>query len=152
MRKFDLWPLDLVENYIPVLHSLSPVWWQNFTWNTIILFRDIFFQNIKIRWFKPLNYQIQAPKWIWWSQWPHWLYQPWWPQQLQWPRQPHFIKIFTDPDGLIIPSTHMINTSPFLWNGSSKIQYFGFRLLRPADVNFLTTDWWNTKVQTSWSH
>ena len=34
----------------------------------------------------------------------------------------HVIKIFTDPDGLIIPSTQMTNTSPFLWNGSSNIQ------------------------------
>jgi hypothetical protein len=47
--------------------------------------------------------------------------QPQWPQ---WPQWPHFIKIFTDPDGLIIPSTQMINTSPFLGNGSSKIQFF----------------------------
>ena len=30
----------------------------------------------------------------------------------------------TDPDDLIIPSTQMTNTSPFLWNGSSKIQFF----------------------------
>ena len=28
MRTFDLWPLDLVENNIPVLHSLSPEWVQ----------------------------------------------------------------------------------------------------------------------------
>ena len=88
-------------------------------------------------------------------QWPQWPQQPQWPQ---WPQQPHFIKIFTDPDGLIIPSTQMINTSPILWNRSSKIQYFtdiwySFcrRLLRPADVNFLKTGWWNTKVQSSWS-
>jgi hypothetical protein len=39
-------------------------------------------------------------------------------------RQPHFIKKSTDPDDLIIPSTQMTNTSPFLWNGSSKIQFF----------------------------
>ena len=38
MRTFDLWHLDLVENNIPVLHSLRPEWWQNFTWNSIILF------------------------------------------------------------------------------------------------------------------
>ena len=40
---------------------------------------------------------------------------PQWPQQPQWPqlpRQPHFIKKMTDPDGLIIPSTQMTNTSP----------------------------------------
>jgi hypothetical protein len=45
MRNFDLWPLDFVENNIPVLYSLSPEWWQNFTWNSIILFRNIFFSK-----------------------------------------------------------------------------------------------------------
>ena len=29
-----------------------------------------------------------------------------------------------DPDDLIIPSTQMTNTSPFLWHGSSKITFF----------------------------
>ena len=53
-------------------------------------------------------------------QWPQWPQQPQWPQ---WPQQLHFIKKFTDPEGLIIPSTQMTNTSPFLWNGSSKIQF-----------------------------
>ena len=47
MRKFDLWSLDLVENNIPVLHSLSPERWQNFTWNSIIPFRNIFVQKHK---------------------------------------------------------------------------------------------------------
>ena len=46
------------------------------------------------------------------------------PQLPQWPQQPHFIKQITDPDDLIIPSTKMTNTSSFLWNGSSKIQFF----------------------------
>ena len=76
-------------------------------------------------------------------QWPQWPQQPQWPQ---WPQQPHFIKKSTDSDDLIIPSTQMTNTSPFLWNGSSKIQFFhGYlilflkRLLRPADVIFLKT-------------
>jgi hypothetical protein len=49
------------------------------------------------------------------------------PQQPQWPqgpRQPHFIKKIIDPDGWIIPSTHMIKSSPFLWNESSKIFFF----------------------------
>ena len=87
------------------------------------------------------------------SQWPQ---QPQWPQRPQWPRQPQFIKTLTDPDGWIIPGTQMTNTSSFLWNGSSKIQFFtdiwsSFcrRLLRPADVIFLKTGWWNTNVQTS---
>ena len=36
----------------------------------------------------------------------------------------YFIKKSTDYDGLIIPSTQMTNSSPFLWNGLSKIQFF----------------------------
>ena len=101
-------------------------------------------------------------KWFPWHQepkWPQWPQQPQQPQWPQWPQQPHFIKKFTDPDGLIIPSTQMTNTSPFLWNGSSKIQFFTdicypfcWRLLRPAYVTFLKTGWWNSNVQTSWSH
>ena len=81
------------------------------------------------------------------------------PQQPQWPQQPHIIKIFTDSDCWIIPGTKMTNICPFLWNGSSKVQFFtniwhSFCrwLLRPADVIFLKTGWWNTNVQTSWSH
>ena len=34
-----------------------------------------------------------------------------------------FLK-YGDPHGLITPSTQMTNTSPFLWNGSSNIQFF----------------------------
>ena len=75
-------------------------------------------------------------------QWPQWPQQPQW---LQWPKQqPHFIKKFTDPDDFIIRSTQMTNISPFLWNASSKIQFFTdiwhsfcLRLLRPASVIFL---------------
>ena len=54
-------------------------------------------------------------------QWPQ---QPQWPQWPQWPQQPQFIKKITDTDGWIIPGTQMNNTSPFLWNGSSKFQFF----------------------------
>ena len=86
-------------------------------------------------------------------QWPQWPQQPQWPQ---WPQQPHFIKKSTDPDGLIIPGSQMTNTSPFLWNGSSKIQFFTDiwytfcpRLVRPACVTFLKTGWWNSNAQTS---
>ena len=109
----------------------------------MILSKKDFFQNIKIKvnsngWmtlkssvtiFQPLK-PLQ-PQW------------PQWPQQPQWPRQPHFIKQFTDPDGLIFPSTQMTNTSPFLLNRSPKIQCFTdiwysfcLRLLRPAGVIF----------------
>ena len=113
-----------------------------------------FFQNVKIKlnsnaWMtlksSVLIFQALKPLQ---PQWPQWPQQPQWPQ---WPRQPHFIKNFTDPDGLIIPSTQMTTTNPFLWNRSSKIKFFtniwySFcrRLLRPADVIFLKTGWWNT--------
>ena len=46
-----------------------------------------------------------------------------------------------------------------LWHGSSKIQFCTdiwypscWRLLRPVYVTFLKTGWWNSNVQTSWSH
>ena len=85
--------------------------------------------------------------------------QPKWPQWPLWPQQQHFIKKSTDPDGLIIPSTKMTNIIAFLWNGSSKIHFFidiwySFcrRPLRPADVIFFKTGWWNTNFQTSLSH
>ena len=110
-----------------------------------------FFQNIKIKlnsnaWMtlKSSVVIFQALKPLQ-PQWPQWPQQHQWPQ---WPQQPHFIKKYTDPDGLIIPSTQMTNTSPFLWNGSSKIQFFTDiwypfcqRLLRPANVTFLITGW-----------
>ena len=56
--------------------------------------------------------------------------QPQWPPQPQrppWPQQtlqPHFIKNITDCNSWIIPGTKMTNTGPFLWNESSKIQFF----------------------------
>ena len=99
------------------------------------------------------------PQWPQQPQQPQW---PQWPQQHQWPiwpRQPHFIKKFTDPDGWIIPGTKMTNTCLFLWNGSSKIQFFTniwylfcSRLLRLIDATFLKTGWWNSNGKTSWTH
>ena len=69
--------------------------------------------------------------------------QPQWPQQPQqpqWPQWPH------ESDGWIIIGTQMTSTGSFLWNGSSKIQFFTgiwyfscWRLLRPAYVTFLRT-------------
>ena len=47
--------------------------------------------------------------------------QPHWPHR---PLQPYFIKELPDSDDWIIPDTKMTNTSQFLWNGSSKIQFF----------------------------
>ena len=55
---------------------------------------------------------------------PQWPLQPQQPQRPQWPQQPHFINFFIQPNGWIIPSTQITNTSPFFWNGSSKIQFF----------------------------
>ena len=55
---------------------------------------------------------------------PQWSLQPQQPPWPQWPLQPHFIKNITYCDGWIIPGTKMTNTGPFLWNGSSKIQFF----------------------------
>ena len=49
------------------------------------------------------------------------------PQQPQWPQRlnsPISSKKITHPDVWIIPSTLIIKTSPFLWNGSSKINFF----------------------------
>ena len=76
-------------------------------------------------------------------QWPQQPQQPRWPQ---WPQQPHFTKELPEPDGWIIPGTKMTSTGPFLWDGSSKIQFFTgiwylfcWRLLRPAYVTFLKT-------------
>ena len=120
------------------------------------------FQNIKIKlnsnaWMilKSSVVVFQALKLLQ-PQWPQRHQQPQWPQ---WPQQPHLIKKITDLDDLIIPSTQMTNTSPFLWNGSSKIQFFTDiwypfcrRLVRPAYVTFLKTDWCNSNFQTSWTH
>ena len=70
--------------------------------------------------------------------------QPQQPQWPQWPRQPHFIKNFIQPDGWIIPSTQMTNTSPFLWNGSSKIQFF------TKIGNISVGGWWGQSVLLFW--
>ena len=88
--------------------------------------QNTFFQNIKIKLNSNAWMTLKSSVGIFQAlkplqpQCPQWPQQPQWPQ---WPRQPHFIKKFTDPDGLIIASTQMTNTSPFLWNGSSKIQF-----------------------------
>ena len=36
----------------------------------------------------------------------------------------NYFLILPDPDGLIITGTKITNTGKFLWNGSSKIQFF----------------------------
>ena len=90
---------------------------------------------------------------------PHWPQQPLQPQWPQWPQQPlqpYFLKKLPDPDGLIINDMKMTNTSPFLWNESSKIQIypnicflFCRRLLRTEYVTFLKTGWWNSNSPIS---
>ena len=47
--------------------------------------------------------------------------QPHWPQQLL---KPHFLKKLLDPDGLNNTGTKITNIGHFLWNGSSKTQFF----------------------------
>ena len=124
--------------------------------------KNIYFQNIKIKLNSGAWMTLQSSVVICQAYeplQPEWPLQPQQPQWPQWPRQPHFINRITDHNGWIIPSTKMIKTSPFLWNRSSKIQFFTDiwypfcrRLLRPADVSFLKTGGWNSNVHTSWSH
>ena len=128
-----------------------------------IIFHDstppFFFQNIKIKLNSNVWMTLKSSVVIFQTLKPLQPQLPQWPQWPQWPQQPHFIKRITYPDGLITPCTQMTNTSPFLWNGLSKIQFFTniwyslcLRLLRPANVIFLKAGSWNTNVQTSWSH
>ena len=63
--------------------------------------------------------------WLWSPQ--KWFSRPKKPLQPHWPHQPHqpyILQEIPDHDGLIVPGTKMTNTGPFLWNGSSKIQFF----------------------------
>ena len=119
--------------------------------------KSIFFQNIKIKLNSRTWMTLKSSVEIFQTleplqpQWPPQPQQPPWPQ---WPLQPHFIKNITDCDGWIIPGTKMTNTGPFLWNGSSKIQFFTDiwyllcrRLLRPAYVTFWIFFWWNSNAE-----
>ena len=93
----------------------------------MILPKKTFFQNIKIKLNSNAWMTLKSSVVIFQTlellqpQWPLQPQQPPWPQ---WPLQPHFIKNITDCDGWIIPGTKMTITGPFLWNGSSKIQFF----------------------------
>ena len=53
--------------------------------------------------------------------WPHRPLRPRWPLQ---PQKPYFTKELPDSDGWIILGTKMTNSCQFLWNSSSKIQFF----------------------------
>ena len=127
MWTFEFLPSIFKKVILTGLSSLRQKRCLNSIWYFMILPKKTFFQNIKIKlnsnaWMtlKSSVVIFQALKPLQ-PQWPQWPQQPQWPQ---WPQQPHFIKKITDPDDLIIPSTQMTNTSPFLWNGSSKIQFF----------------------------
>ena len=52
---------------------------------------------------------------------PHQPLQPQWPQQ---PLKPYFMKKPLNLDEWIVPGTKMTYAGPFLWNGSSKLQFF----------------------------
>ena len=131
-------------------------------WDDLWFYPFFSFQNIKIKLnlrkgmtLKPSKVIFQALERLQ----PQWPLQPQQPQWPQWPQQPHFIKKFTRPHHWIIPNTQMTNTILFLCNGSSKIQFFTniwypfcLRLLRPADVTFLITGWWNSNNRTSRRH
>ena len=85
------------------------------TWISMILPNHFFFQNIKVKpnsrtWMtlksSVVIFQTLEP------QRPQWPLQPQQAQWPQWPQHPHFIKIFIQLDGWIIPSTQMTKTSP----------------------------------------
>ena len=103
-----------------------------------------FFQNIKIK-LNPNSWMtLKSSVVIFLALTP---LQPLWPQrpqQPQWPRQPHFIKKSTDPDDLIILGTQLTNTSSFLSNGSSKIQFF------TKIGNISVGGWWGQSVLLFW--
>ena len=89
---------------------------QNSTWYLMILTKNICFQNIKIKLNPGTWMTLQSSVVIFQAleplqpQWPLQPPQPQWPQR---PQQPHFIKIFTQFDHWIIPSTQMTNTILF---------------------------------------
>ena len=87
--------------------------------------------------------------------WSWWLHHPWHPSdQIDFSGLCNLTGLnspISSKNGLIIPGTKMANTGPFLWNGSSKIQFFTDiwyilcqRLLRPASVTFLNFFWWKS--------
>ena len=109
--------------------------------------QNTFFQNIKIK-LNPNSWMTLKSSVVIFQaltplqpQWPQWPQQPQWPQ---WPRQPHLIKNSTDPDDLIILGTQLTNTSSFLSNGSSKLQFF------TKIGNISVGGWWGQSVLLFW--
>ena len=82
-------------------------------WYFMILPKKTFFQDIEL---KLNDWMTLKPSMV--------IFQALKPLQPQWPKQSDFIKKNSDPAGSMIPGTKMTNTGPFLWNGSSKIQFF----------------------------
>ena len=124
-----IWVLSITFQKIVMGWSIQPLTEKVLNFNMI--FHDstktIFFQNIKIKlnsrtWMTPTSsvkfFQTLEPLQ------PQWPPQPQQPAGPQWPLQPHFIKNITNCYGWIIPGTKKTNTGPFLWNGSSKLQFF----------------------------
>ena len=86
-----------------------------------------FFQNIKIKLKSRTWMTLKSSLVIFQALEPLQPQQPHRPLQPQWPQQslkPYFIKELPDLDDWIVPGTKMTNAGPFLWNGSSKIQFF----------------------------
>ena len=92
------------------------------------LFYNIFlFQNIKIKLNSRTPMTLESSAVIFQAlkplqpHWPHRPLRPRWPLQ---PQKPYFTKELPDSDGWIILGTKMTNSCQFLWNSSSKIQFF----------------------------
>jgi hypothetical protein len=72
---------------------------------------------------------------------------------LHWPWQPYKWLILMV--GLSLTpkwSKPVIFVEWFIKNPIFFTDIFCWRLLKPADVTFLKTSWWNSNFQTSWSH
>ena len=103
----------------------------------VILPEILFFQNIKIKVKSRTWMTLKSSLMIFQAleplqpQQPHRPLQPQWPQQ---PLKPYFIKKVPDLDNWIVPGTKMTNTGPFLWNGSSKIQFLLISATFPSEA------------------
>ena len=105
------------------------------TWKVLkfkMIFHDssiifFLFQNIKIKLNSRTPMTLESSAVIFQAlkplqpHWPHRPLQPRWPLQ---PQKPYFTKELPDSDGWIILGTKMTNSCQFLWNSSSKIQFF----------------------------
>ena len=166
-----MWPLNAWGYDILIFANMFQknyiVWPHQPPTENFLRFKMIFHDSTKEFWFQNIEIKLSSRTWMTMESsvvifqaleplQPHWPQRPLqthWPHQ---PLQPYFIKRIPDPDGCIIPSTKMTNTGPFLWNGSSKVQFFTDswypfcrRLLRPVYVTFLKTGFRYQNVITS---